>query len=208
MMNKVEQIFEYLNELFPNPKCELNYEDNFQLLVAVILSAQCTDKRVNVVTPLLFEKYPTAKHLASAKQEDVEAIIRPLGFFRTKSKAIIACAKQLCEEYAGEVPNDVEKLQKLAGVGRKTANVVTAEAFNANNIGVDTHIFRVAHRLTLSSGTTPNKVEDDLRRVFAGRNLAYDHFLLVLFGRYNCKALKPLCDECKLKDICDYYKNR
>ncbi len=204
-MKNVNEIFEYLKTLFPNPKCELNYRSPFQLLIAVILSAQCTDKRVNTVTPILFEKYPTPKALGNAKQEDVEEIIRPLGFFRNKAKAIIACAKQLDEEFDGQVPNDVEKLQQLQGVGRKTANVVTAEAFRANNIGVDTHVFRVAHRLGLSEGNTPEKVEMDLRNVFAGRDLASDHFLLVLFGRYHCKAVKPQCDKCKLNNHCKYY---
>lgn len=204
-MTNVDEIFTYLNELFPNPKCELNYENNFQLLIAVILSAQCTDKRVNAITPLLFAKYPTPQDLAMAKQEDVENIIRPLGFFHNKAKSIIACARQLVDKFSGQVPNNVEELQKLNGVGRKTANVVTAEAFNANNIGVDTHVFRVAHRLGLSNATTPEKVELDLRKVFEGRNLASDHFLLVLFGRYNCKAVKPLCESCKLKNLCTHY---
>ena len=207
-MNDVNKIFEYLNVLFPNPKCELNYNSPFQLLIAVILSAQCTDKRVNTVTPILFAKYPTPNALGNAKQEDVEGIIRPLGFFHNKAKAIIACAKQLDEEFGGQVPNDIEKLQKLQGVGRKTANVVTAEAFRANNIGVDTHVFRVAHRLGLSQGNTPEKVEMDLRTALAGRDLASDHFLLVLFGRYHCKAVKPQCDECKLTKCCKNYAEK
>lgn len=207
-MNDVNEIFEYLNVLFPNPKCELNYNSPFELLIAVILSAQCTDKRVNTVTPILFAKYPTPHALGNAKQEDVEEIIRPLGFFHNKAKAIIACAKQLDEEFGGQVPNDIEKLQKLQGVGRKTANVVTAEAFRANNIGVDTHVFRVAHRLGLSQGNTPEKVEMDLRIALAGRDLASDHFLLVLFGRYYCKAVKPQCDECKLRNCCKYYAEK
>lgn len=207
-MNNINEIFEYLNALFPNPKCELNYNSPFELLIAVILSAQCTDKRVNSVTPILFEKYPTPKALGNAKQEDVEEIVRPLGFFRNKSKAIIACAKQLDEEFGGQVPNDLEKLQKLQGVGRKTANVVTAEAFRANNIGVDTHVFRVTHRLGLSDGNTPEKVEADLRIAFDGRDLASDHFLLVLFGRYHCKAVKPQCENCKLKNQCKHYAEK
>ena len=204
-MNNIDEIFNYLNGLFPNPKCELNYQNPFQLLIAVILSAQCTDKRVNTVTPILFEKYPTPQALGNAKNEDVEEIIRPLGFFRNKANAIITCSKQLYEEFGGEVPNDVDKLQKLQGVGRKTANVVTAEVFHANNIGVDTHVFRVAHRLGLSQGNTPEQVEKDLRTAFIGRDLSKDHFLLVLFGRYNCKAVKPNCKECKLRDICKYF---
>ncbi len=207
-MNDVNEIFEYLSVLFPNPKCELNYNSPFELLIAVILSAQCTDKRVNTVTPILFAKYPTPYALGNAKQEDVEEIIRPLGFFHNKAKAIIACAKQLDVEFGGQVPNDLEKLQKLQGVGRKTANVVTAEAFRANNIGVDTHVFRVAHRLGLSQGNTPEKVEMDLRTALAGRDLASDHFLLVLFGRYYCKAVKPQCDECKLRNCCKYYTEK
>ncbi len=206
-MNKIDEIFDYLNALFPNPKCELNYQTPFQLLIAVILSAQCTDKRVNSITPILFKDYPTPKKLGNAKQEDIEKIIRPLGFFRNKAKAIIACAKQLDTEFNGKVPQNADALQKLQGVGRKTANVVTAEAFQANNIGVDTHVFRVAHRLGLSDGNTPEKVEKDLRAILNGRKLSTDHFLLVLFGRYHCKAKKPLCDTCKLSKICKYYVN-
>lgn len=203
----IDKIFEYLKELFPNPKCELNYSTPFELLIAVILSAQCTDKRVNSVAPKLFEAYPTAKDLAQADIAQVEEIIRPLGFFRNKAKSIVNCAKQLIEQFDGQVPNDVEKLQNLSGVGRKTANVVTAEVFGANNIGVDTHIFRVSHRLGLSDGKTPLLVEKDLLKQLQGRQLNTDHYLLVLFGRYHCKAVKPNCKECKLKSICLYYKN-
>ncbi len=201
-------IFEYLNELFPNPKCELKYNSPFEMLIAVILSAQCTDKRVNEITPLLFKKYPTPYELSQARIEDVENIIRPLGFFRNKSKSIINCAKQLVELYDGQVPNDVDKLQKLSGVGRKTANVVTAEVFGANNIGVDTHVFRVSHRLDLSQGKTPYEVEQDLVKQLQGRQMNIDHFLLVLFGRYQCKAVKPNCAECKLQNVCRFYKDK
>ena len=202
----VEKIFAYLEALFPNPKCELNFKTPFQLLIAVILSAQCTDKRVNEVTKVLFADFGTPQKLANARQEEVERIIRPLGFFRTKAKAIIKCSQQLMQDFDGEVPNDVEKLQKLAGVGRKTANVVTAEAFGANNIGVDTHIFRVSHRLDLSQGKTPDKVEQDLRKQLSGRQMNTDHFRMVLFGRYHCKAIKPNCENCKLTNICQHFK--
>lgn len=207
LKENVEKILAYLEELFPNPKCELNFKTPFQLLIAVILSAQCTDKRVNEVTKVLFANYPTPQALAKAKQDDVEQIIHSLGFFRNKAKSIIKCAQQLVEKFNGEVPNDVEKLQKLAGVGRKTANVVTAEAFGANNIGVDTHIFRVSHRLNLSQGKTPDKVEQDLRKQLKGRQMNIDHFRMVLFGRYHCKAIKPNCENCKLKTICQHFKN-
>ena len=204
----IEKIFNYLESLFPNPQCELHFKTPFQLLVAVILSAQCTDKRVNEVTPKLFEKYPTPQALANAKQTEVEEIIHSLGFFRNKSKAIIECAKQVVELFDGEIPNDTDKLQKLSGVGRKTANVVTAEAFGANNIGVDTHIFRVSHRLNLSQGKTPEKVEEDLRNQLKNRQMNIDHFRMVLFGRYHCKAVKPNCENCALKDLCLYYKEK
>ncbi len=204
----IEIIFNYLNELYPNPQCELKYETPFQLLIAVILSAQCTDKRVNEVTPKLFAKYPTANELAVADLQDVENIIRPLGFFRNKAKAIVNCSKQLVENFNGQVVNDVEKLQKLSGVGRKTANVVTAEAFGADNIGVDTHIFRVSHRLDLSQGKTPYEVELDLVSALDGRQKNVDHFLLVLFGRYHCKAIKPNCENCKLTSICKFYQEK
>ena len=204
----IEKIFCYLERLYPNPQCELNFKTPFQLLIAVILSAQCTDKRVNEVTPVLFDRYPTPQDLANAKQAEVEEIIHSLGFFRNKSKAIIECSKQVVEKFNGEIPNDIKELQKLSGVGRKTANVVTAEAFGANNIGVDTHIFRVSHRLNLSQGKTPEKVEEDLRKQLKNRQMNIDHFRMVLFGRYHCKAMKPNCQNCELNDICLYYKDK
>ena len=202
----VKLILDYLKKLYPNPQCELNYETPFQLLIAVILSAQCTDKRVNLVTPLLFTKYKTIESLATAKLEEVEEIIRPLGFYVTKSKVIINCAKEILDKFGGEVPNDVDKLQSIKGVGRKTANVVTAELFNANNLGVDTHVFRISHRLGLSDAKTPYQVEKDLVLQLKNENLVENHLRFVLFGRYFCKAIKPNCEDCELSKICNYKK--
>ena len=166
MKEKEKQIYEYLKELFKEGKCELNFKNNYELLVAVILSAQCTDKRVNLTTPKLFEKYPTVFEMAKAKLEDVEEIIRPCGFYHNKAKNIILGCKDIVLKHGGEVPAEFENLIKLSGVGRKTANVVMAAGFGKDAIAVDTHVFRVSKRLGLSKGETPEKVEFDLMKKF------------------------------------------
>lgn len=203
---KINEIFEYLQNKFPNPKCELNYSNNFELLCAVILSAQCTDKRVNLVTPALFSAYPTPETMAKANKEELENIIRSCGFYHNKSYSLINMSKSLVEKFNGIVPSNFDDLVSLQGVGQKTANVVLAVGFNQNEMGVDTHIFRISHRLNLSQGNTPAKVEQDLRELFVGRDLKTDHYLLVLFGRYQCKAISPNCENCALKKYCSYEK--
>ena len=202
-----EKVLGYLKELYPDAKCELNFKTAFQLLIAVILSAQCTDARVNKVTPILFEKYGTAEEMAKAKQEDIEKIIYSCGFFRNKAKNIIACSKDIVERYNGNVPSSLDELQTLAGVGRKTANVVYSLWFKGDAIAVDTHVFRVSNRISIASAETPLEVEKILMSNFDKKEWSNLHYMLVLFGRYVCKAKNPDCEGCKLKDICKYYKS-
>lgn len=206
-MNKNERILFELRKIFDKPKCELVFENNFQLICAVVLSAQCTDKRVNMTTPKLFEKYPTPKDLANAKKEDVIEIIRPCGFFNNKSNSLINLAKALVEKFNSEVPNDYDSLVSLAGVGRKTANVVLAVGFGKDTIAVDTHVFRVSNRLGIKSKNVL-ECENKLQKIFNKSDWSELHYLLVLFGRYHCKAIKPMCKNCALCDICEYVKTK
>ena len=208
MTKKAMQTMEYLKELFPNATCELNFSSAFELLVAVILSAQCTDSRVNKVTPVLFKEYGTPEKLSKAKVEDIEKIIYSCGFFHNKAKNLIACSKDILEKFDGNVPSSLEDLQMLAGVGRKTANVVYSLWFGGDAIAVDTHVFRVSNRIPIASGKTPFEVEQKLMKTYPKADWSNLHYLLVLFGRYKCKAKNPECDICKLKDICEFYKNK
>lgn len=201
-MNYNNRILNYLKEKFPISKCELNYNSIFQLLIAVMLSAQCTDKRVNLVTKDLFEKYPTCEKLATANITDIEEIIKPCGMYHQKARNIIACSKKLVDDFKCVVPNTLEELTSLAGVGRKTASVVLCEGFNIPAMPVDTHIFRVSKRLGLSNGKDVLEVENDLKKQFNKKDWIDLHFRFVLFGRYFCKAIKPQCEDCQLKDIC------
>lgn len=200
---KTSSIDLYLDELFPNPKCELNYNNDYELLIAIVLSAQSTDKRVNSVTPILFNKYNSLKTLKKAHLEDLESIIRPVGSFRKKASYIKNIATILDDNYSGVVPKDREVLVKFPGVGRKTANVFLGEFYNIPCIAVDTHVERVSKRLKLASkNDNPLKIEKRLEKVFFKDVWAKRHLQLVLFGRYYCKAIKPECKNCKLKDIC------
>lgn len=205
-MQKNQLVLDYLNQIFPNATCELNHKNAFQLLIAVILSAQCTDVRVNKVTPVLFENYGTPQKLSMARIEDVEKIIYSCGFYHNKAKNIIACSRDLVEKFGGEVPNNLAELQTLAGVGRKTANVVYSLWFKGDAIAVDTHVFRVSNRLGIAQGETPLEVEKNLMKSFPKKEWSNLHYLLVLFGRYHCKAKNPECETCGLKSVCDYYK--
>lgn len=185
--------------------CSLDYESPFTLTVAVILSAQCTDAAVNRVTPALFAAYGTPEKMAAASLADVEEIIHPLGFFRTKAKNIIACAQTVLAEFGGEVPNDIDQLQKLPGVGRKTANVVMCEAFrNPQGIAVDTHVFRIAHRLRFATRNddTPAKVEAKLLKIYPQRDWLFINHQWVHFGREFCSARNPKCADCIVADLC------
>ena len=201
---KALEVYSRLKTLYPDAHCELNHSNPFELLIATILSAQCTDVRVNMVTPALFKKYPTPQKLAKAKLEDVEEAIKSINFFRNKSKSLIACSKTLVDTHGGDVPKTVEELSELAGVGRKTANVVLGNAFNINTgIVVDTHVKRTAHLLGLTKQTDPAKVEIDLMELFPNETWTMLSHLLIFLGRRTCIARRPQCDLCNLKDICD-----
>ena len=204
-MNTYEKVFD---EVVGAPKCELNYKNNFQLLVAVVLSAQCTDKRVNQVTKLLFEKYPTANALANAKVEDVAKEIYSLGFYNSKAKNIVALAKDLVKKFNGEVPSTMEDLTSLSGVGRKTASVVLSEGFGLPAVAVDTHVFRVANRLGIGSEKSVLECEKALKKRFPKSSWGKVHLQMVHFGRYFCKAKNPSCNACKFQKICLYYNKK
>jgi len=194
-------IKEILLGLYPDGITELNYANIYELLVAVMLSAQCTDKRVNIITPKLFQRYPNIKSLAKAKIEDVRHLINSCSFFNNKAQNLIKMAQQVEQQFGGNIPLTQKELITLAGVGQKTANVVMLEYTGANLMAVDTHVFRVAHRLGLSKATNPTKTEKDLTKKFK-TDLNRLHQAMVLFGRYYCKALNPKCNECPLANLC------
>lgn len=203
-----------LRQAIPRPETELNYRNEFELLVAVILSAQCTDARVNMVTPALFEAYPTPEAMAQAEPEDIFEYIRSVSYPNNKAKALAATARMLVEDFGGEVPRTHAELMRLKGVGRKTANVITAVAFDEPAIAVDTHVFRVANRIGLvRDAPTPRAVEDGLARVIPREDWAEAHHLLILHGRYTCTARSPKCEACPLgkpaegetEPLCRYY---
>lgn len=200
-------ILENLDNLFPNPKCELNYNSTYELLVAVILSAQCTDKRVNIVTEELFKEYNKPNKMLSLTQEELEEKIHSCGFYHNKAKNILSMSKDLIEHFDGQVPNDLEKLQTLAGVGRKTANVVYSEAFKGNAIAVDTHVLRVTNRLGLVKTKEPLKCELALMKLFDEKDWSKLHLQFVHFGRYICKAKNPNCEKCPFQNICKEKNN-
>ena len=197
----LEQL-EILERTYPDAITALHYRNDYELLIAVILSAQCTDARVNATTPALFAKYPTPADLAKAKQSDVETIIKSCGFFRMKARNIIACARDLVGRFDGSVPREREALESLAGVGRKTASVVMANAFAEAALAVDTHVFRVAHRLGLTLGTTPRQVEDDLTALLPPVKWGAATHWLILHGRAICKAPTPVCARCPVAGNC------
>lgn len=197
----------YLKDMFKEAKCELNYSTPFELLVAVILSAQCTDKRVNMVTSELFKKYNKPQHFAQLKNEFLEQLIKPCGFYKNKASAIIETSKDILQKFDGKVPMDREKLMSLKGVGRKTANVVLSVLTDFPAIAVDTHVFRVSNRLGISNSNNVTKCENDLMAYFDKSDWSQMHYLLVLFGRYHCKAIKPKCEICNLKSVCKFYNN-
>lgn len=192
-----------MDELFPNPRCELNYNKDYELLIAVMLSAQTKDSRVNMVTEVLFKKYDTLEKLSNANIDDIIEIIKPIGTFNKKASNIIKIAKSLLQDQNGIVPNDRKYLESLSGVGRKTANVVLSNLYSENVIAVDTHVSRVSKRLKIAN---PNddvlQIENKLMKKFKNYNLSRLHHQLVLFGRYKCKSKNPICDDCKLINIC------
>jgi endonuclease-3 len=197
------EVLSRLKRTYPDARTELDYETPLQLLVATILSAQCTDKRVNMVTPLLFRTFPTAAALADAPREELEEIIKSTGFFRNKTKSLIGLGKALVERHNGEVPDSMEALVKLPGVGRKTANVVLGNAFGKNvGIVVDTHVARLSHRLGFTKETDPVKIEQDLMQLFPSEDWTLLSHLLIFHGRRVCIARAPKCEICVLNDIC------
>lgn len=205
--NNIEYILENLEELFPNAGCELDYNNVFELIIAVSLSAQTTDKSVNKITPKLFEKYPTPFLLANAKVEDVEEIIKSIGLYKNKSKNIINLSKILVEKYNGIIPNNQTDLESLPGVGRKTANVVLTEGFKIPRIPVDTHVDRVSKRFGLiDDKATVLDVENKLMSLIDESNWHKAHHLLLFMGRYKCLAKNPKCDDCFYKENCKYDK--
>jgi len=197
-------IVETLDKIFPAPKCELEYTSNVQLLVAVILSAQCTDKRVNIVTKTLFERCKTAKDFAEIPQEELESLIHSCGFYHAKAKAIKEACKDIVEKYNGEVPRDFDKLCSLRGVGRKTANVIISEGFKGDALAVDTHVLRVSNRLGLVKTQNPTECEFALKKCFDKKDWSRLHYQMVLFGRYHCKSRNPSCKDCKFFEMCKY----
>lgn len=210
-MQKMQQIFDYLDTLYPNPVCALNFETPYQLLVAVVLSAQCTDKRVNQVCEHLFKIASTPEKMLDLGVEKLKQIIYPCGFYNNKSKAIISLTTDLIERFNGVVPNDMQALVSLKGVGRKTANVVMGVAFNQQTIAVDTHVHRISKRLGLTSkNSTPLQCEMDLCKLTPIENRTKLHHQLIWFGREHCKAINPDCENCKLKNICkkENYEHR
>ena len=203
----VQRVLHTLSSAYGSAKTELAYENPFQLLVAVILSAQCTDVRVNRTTPALFARYPTAERLAAADPKDVEKLIHSCGFFRQKTKSIISVARDLLEKFDGKVPNTLDELTTLRGVGRKTASVVLNQAFDLPAIAVDTHVMRVSQRLGWTHNKTPEKIEFDLRDLVPMPQWALINGLLVLHGRRTCQARKPNCPNCGVREVCVYFKS-
>lgn len=201
MKNKL--ICQYLDELFENPKCELNYKNDYELLIAIVLSAQSTDKRVNQCTEILYDRYKSLEELKNANIRDLESIIRPVGSFRRKSEYVKEIATILVDKYHGVVPTDREILESFPGVGRKTTNVFLGEYYHYPAIAVDTHVERISKRLKLAKKKdNVLEIEKKLMKVYKKEEWAKRHLQMVLFGRYHCKAKKPNCPNCKLKEIC------
>ena len=204
---RYRRVIEYFSVAMPTAESELNYRNPFELLVAVVLSAQCTDKRVNLTTPQLFEAYPTPHDMAKASAEEIYEIIKSISYPNNKAKHLAALARQLVERFGGEVPSDPDDLQSLQGVGRKTANVVGAVLWGREVMPVDTHVFRVAARIGLSQrAKTPLATERQLEKGFPSELLPIAHHWLILHGRYTCLARKPKCEACGLTEVCKYYQ--
>ena len=200
------RLIAYFEKARPEAQSELHYDNPYQLLVAVMLSAQCTDKRVNMVTPALFAAYPDAKALAVASVEDIYSYVKSVSYPNSKSRHLKAMAEKLLADFDGEVPDDVDKLQTLPGVGRKTANVIAAVIFNQSVMPVDTHVFRVSNRIGLTTNSkTPLQTELTLERHIPAEKIPVAHHWLILHGRYVCTARSPHCSECGISDICRHY---
>ena len=202
----INKILDYLDELYPNPKCELEYTKDYELLIAIVMSAQTTDKRVNMVNKVLFKKYQSIKELSEASLEDIEKIIKPIGTYKKKAVFIKEIATKLINDNIKVIPNDREYLSSFPGVGRKTINVFLSVIYNEPLVAVDTHVNRVSKRLKLAKdGDDVLEVEKKLMKKIPKDKWNKVHHQLVFFGRYKCKSISPLCTDCKLKDICKYY---
>jgi len=207
-MAKIEQVLEYFNKLYPTPICALNFSSPYELLIAVILSAQCTDKRVNIVTKDLFSIANNPTDIINLGETKLKNLIHSCGFYNNKSKAIINASKDIIEKFNGEVPSTLQELTSLSGVGRKTANVVISVAFGGQTIAVDTHVHRVSKRLGLTKqSSTPYECEMNLLKLIPFELRSKFHHQTIWFGRDICKAQRPLCETCELKNICKFYKN-
>ncbi len=204
---KVEDICQEFDKIFPQAVCELNYSSNFELLVAVILSAQCTDKRVNQVTKVLFEKANTPEKILKLGRENLEKEIFSCGFYRNKAKSIMNMSQDLIDRFEGQVPQSQKDLTSLAGVGNKTANVMTSVAFSGDAIAVDTHVLRISNRLGFVKTKNPDICERELKKIFPKEKWSKLHSQMVLFGRYVCKSQRPSCDECPFGQICEEKRN-
>lgn len=207
-MKNVDKILDLLEEIYPDAKCELNYTTAFELLIATILSAQCTDVRVNKVTAELFKKYNTAEDFSKLSIDEISSYIKSCGLYKSKAQKIKVTSEMLCELYDGEVPNTLEQLINLPGVGRKTAGVVLSNAFNVPAIAVDTHVFRVSNRIGIVNTSTPEKTEFELMEVIPKNRWSHSHHVLIFHGRRMCKARNPECSNCPIKNYCNYYTNK
>lgn len=203
--DRAMRILDILEETHPEARTYLDFDDAYQLLIATILSAQCTDERVNGLTPVLFKKYPDASSMAEARPEELQEMIRSTGFYRQKTKSVLACCQALVQQYDGEVPNDLEALTQIHGVGRKTASVVLIGAFGRQAIAVDTHVGRVSGRLGLAKGKNPDKIEAQLRELLPRQRWARATQLLGAHGRKICMSRKPDCERCPVNSLCHYY---
>ena len=204
---RYKQIIAWFQANFPEAQSELKFDNNFQLLVAVVLSAQCTDKRVNAITPALFERFPTIESMAEADVADIYEMIRSVSYPNSKAAYLKGIAEKILSDFGGEVPSDIDQLQTLPGVGRKTANVVTAVAFGQPRMAVDTHVFRISERLGLTTNSrTPLQTELTLTKHIPQELIPNAHHWLLLHGRYICTARKPKCNECGLKNFCRKYE--
>ena len=201
----MKEIFDWFRANMPAAETELHYGDPFQLLVAVILSAQCTDRRVNIVTPALFKAFPTPQSLAKASFDEVFPFVKSISYPNSKTSHLIGMARKLVSDFDGTVPSDIDQLKSLPGVGPKTAAVIASVVYDKPVIAVDTHVFRVAHRLGLSDGKTPLAVQADLEAIVPERERPIAHHWLILQGRYICTARKPKCSECGLQEYCNYF---
>lgn len=205
--NNIKEFVQILKNTYPDATCSLDFETPFQMVVAVMLSAQCTDERVNKTTPQLFERCKTIQDFANIDITELESIIHPCGFYKNKAKNIKLCATQVLENFNGEVPQTMNELLSLAGVGRKSANVILLEAFGiANGIAVDTHAKRISNRIGLSHEKEPEKIERDLLKIFPQDSLKDINHLFVWHGRNTCNSRKPRCEQCTVKNFCEYYK--